>query len=102
MIHGDFAPINVIVGADGEIAALLDFEHARAASPVVDVAWWGWVVRHHHPEAWAAAWPTFRAAAGVEPGVTDADLHALALLELARRVDVGRGRRGASSLAWSA
>ena len=52
----------------------------------MDVAWWGWVVRHHHPEAWAAAWPTFRAAAGVEPGVTDADLHALALLELARRV----------------
>ena len=83
--HGDFAPINVIVDADREIAAVLDLEHARLGPPHTDVAWWGWVVRHHHPEAWAAAWPTFRAAAGVEAEVPDAELHALALLELARR-----------------
>jgi aminoglycoside phosphotransferase (APT) family kinase protein len=83
--HGDYAPINVIVDAEGEITALLDFEHVTLGPPNTDVAWWGWVVRHHHPEAWAAAWPTFRSAAGVEPDVPDADLQALALFELARR-----------------
>ena len=68
VVHGDFAPVNVIVGPDGEILALVDLEHARLGSPMADVAWWGWVVRHHHPDAWRAAWPTLRAAAGVPPG----------------------------------
>jgi aminoglycoside phosphotransferase (APT) family kinase protein len=87
-VHGDFAPVNVVVGADGEIDALLDFEHAGTGSALLDVAWWGWVVRHHHPEAWKAAWPTFLVAAGLEPGRFDATLHELALQTLAERAAV--------------
>jgi aminoglycoside phosphotransferase (APT) family kinase protein len=85
LIHGDYAPINVIVDDEGEISALLDLEHTHVGRPHTDVAWWGWVVRHHHPEAWAAAWPTFRLAAGVDPSVSLADLNALALVQLVER-----------------
>lgn len=45
--HGDFAPVNVLV-AEGEITGLLDFESARLADPLFDVAWWSWVVGFHH------------------------------------------------------
>ena len=84
-VHGDFAPVNVVVGADGEIAALLDFEHSGTGPALLDAAWWGWVVRHHHPEAWTAAWPTFLAAAGIEPGHVEVRLHELVLRTLASR-----------------
>ena len=84
-VHGDFAPINVILAADGSVAALLDFEHADIGDPLTDVAWWGWVVRHHHPDAWAAAWPTFCAAAGADPARDGPILRALTLDGLSRR-----------------
>ncbi len=84
-VHGDFAPVNVVVAPDGTIAALLDFEHAHAGDPLEDVAWWGWVVRHHHPDAWHAAWPTFCAAAGADPDRDGPTLRALMLDELSRR-----------------
>lgn len=84
-IHGDFAPVNVVLDADGEIAALLDFEHAGLGPALLDVAWWGWVVRHHHPEPWASSWPTFLRAAGLEPDLVEAPLHELALRTLADR-----------------
>lgn len=83
--HGDFAPINVIVDADGAIVALLDFEHAGPGPGLLDVAWWGWVVRHHHPKAWEAAWPVFLAGAGLECGPVEVGLHALALQALEDR-----------------
>lgn len=84
-VHGDFAPINVILGNDGTVRALLDFEHARVGDPCEDIAWWGWVVRHHHPDAWQAAWPVFCAAAGSDPDEDGTVLHALAIRQLARR-----------------
>lgn len=84
-VHGDFAPVNVVIQADGEIAALVDFEHAGSGPALLDVAWWGWVVRHHHAEAWAAAWPTFVGASGLAPGRLDATLHELVLRTLAAR-----------------
>ena len=86
-VHGDFAPVNVILAADGTIAALLDFEHAHVGDPLADVAWWGWVVRHHHPDAWDAAWPTFCLAAGADPGHDASILRALMLEELSRRAE---------------
>jgi aminoglycoside phosphotransferase (APT) family kinase protein len=84
-IHGDFAPVNVVMGADGEIGALLDFEHTGTGPALLDVAWWGWVVRHHHQDAWTAAWPTFLSAAGLERGRVEARLHELVLRTLADR-----------------
>jgi aminoglycoside phosphotransferase (APT) family kinase protein len=47
------------------ILGLLDFEFARIADPLFDAAWWGWVVRYHHPERWVYAWPHLLAAAGI-------------------------------------
>jgi aminoglycoside phosphotransferase (APT) family kinase protein len=70
-VHGDLAPVNVILAPDGAIRALLDVEHAALGSPAADAAWWGWVVRHHHPEAWSASWPTFLEAAGLVAGDGD-------------------------------
>lgn len=85
-VHGDFAPINVILGADGTVRAVIDFEHAHVGDPRADIAWWGWVVRHHHPDAWQAAWPAFCAAAGADLDEDGAVLHALAIRELVRRL----------------
>jgi aminoglycoside phosphotransferase (APT) family kinase protein len=84
-VHGDFAPINVILGADGTVRALLDFEHARVGDPREDIAWWGWVVRHHHPDAWHAAWPVFCTAAGSDPVEDATVLQALVIRQLVRR-----------------
>ncbi len=93
-VHGDFAPINVIVDTEGGIRALLDFEHAHLGDPLEDVAWWCWVVRHHHPDAWHAAWPTFCAAAGVDSVHDGPTIHALVLRTLARRAGAARDAQG--------
>jgi aminoglycoside phosphotransferase (APT) family kinase protein len=85
--HGDFCPVNVLLTADRRptiddrrpttedptavvrgqpsIVGLLDFEFARIADPLFDAAWWGWVVRYHHPARWIHAWPQLLAAAGI-------------------------------------
>ena len=85
LVHGDFAPINVILDGEGAVRALLDWEHTHLGDPLEDAAWWCWVVRHHHPHAWRAAWPIFCAAAGVDPVVDGPIIHALMLRELGRR-----------------
>jgi aminoglycoside phosphotransferase (APT) family kinase protein len=64
--HGDFAPVNVVLDDAGHIAALLDLDRVGPGPPETDVAWWGWVVRHHHPEVWWASMPTFLEAAGAD------------------------------------
>jgi aminoglycoside phosphotransferase (APT) family kinase protein len=107
-VHGDFAPINVLVDAAGEIVALLDLEHARTGPRGVDVAWWGWVVRHHHPVAWAAAWRPLCTAAGMDPDADAARLHAQMLAWLLDRAGtaldpIARSRwieRLAAAAAW--
>jgi aminoglycoside phosphotransferase (APT) family kinase protein len=77
--HGDFCPVNVLIDGQrtiddrqGErenttiaVVGLLDLEFARIADPLFDAAWWGWVVRYHHPERWLHAWPHLLAAAGI-------------------------------------
>jgi aminoglycoside phosphotransferase (APT) family kinase protein len=94
--HGDFCPVNALIQADEgpfdaaqdkrrtkdedgvvrpdeapiskvQIVGLLDLEFARIADPLFDTAWWGWVVRYHHPERWVHAWPDLLAAAGITP-----------------------------------
>ena len=64
--HGDFAPVNIVLDDAGQIAALLDLDRVGPGPPDIDVAWWGWVVRHHHPEVWRASMITFLEAAGAD------------------------------------
>ena len=46
LVHGDFAPYNVIVDAQsGVIQAVIDWELAHAGRPVVDLAWMEWNMR---------------------------------------------------------
>src|SRR5262245_60225405 len=47
------------------VVGLLDVDYARVADPLFDAAWWGWVVRYHHPEYWVVAWPELLRAAGI-------------------------------------
>lgn len=87
LAHGDFAPANVLV-SDDRISALLDWEFARRADPLFDVAWWGWLVRYHHPGEYAAAWPILLEAAAFHKQDERFEdqvftLQALRLLELA-------------------
>ncbi|MDD5564953.1 MAG: phosphotransferase, partial [Thermoanaerobaculaceae bacterium] len=104
--HGDFAPVNVLVvptpGRRAEaIAALLDLEFARLADPLLDAAWWGWIVRFHHPARWDAAWPAFLAAAG-RPDASAAFADRVRALQLLRLLEllVRAGRRAADT--WAA
>lgn len=90
-VHGDFAPINVVVDGACHVSALLDFEHAHVGDPLEDVAWWSWVVRHHHPDAWRASWSTFCDLAGVDRVADGPIIHALMVKELARRAAGVRG-----------
>jgi aminoglycoside phosphotransferase (APT) family kinase protein len=89
--HGDFCPVNALVETtdyrppttDEEprtenreprtnntehpplrVVGLVDLDYARVADPLFDAAWWGWVVRYHHPERWIVAWPELLRAAG--------------------------------------
>ena len=48
-----------------QVVGLLDVDYARVADPLFDAAWWGWVVRYHHPERWIVAWPELLRAAGI-------------------------------------
>lgn len=85
LVHGDFAPINVILDGEGAVRALLDWEHTHLGDPLEDAAWWCWVVRHHHPDAWRMAWPTFCTVAGIDQVDDGPIIHALTLRELGRR-----------------
>ncbi len=108
--HGDFAPVNVLVAPDRgrrgrTIAALLDLEFARLADPLLDAAWWGWIVRFHHPGRWPAAWPAFLAAAGLatdrkrEPALFAERIRSLQLLRLLELAD---RRSGRAATEWAA
>lgn len=99
-VHGDFAPINVIVDEDGAIRALLDFDYARSGDPLEDVAWWGWVVRHHHPAVWHVAWAAFLDAAGIDPEADGPAIRALTLRELGHRAAASPSAAGAER--WTA
>jgi aminoglycoside phosphotransferase (APT) family kinase protein len=93
--HGDFVPVNVVVAPSGELL-LLDLEDVASAPRLFDLAWWGWVVRYHHPDAWATGWPALLDGAGL---TRDATLDEAAVLignlrclERAARMPPGPGR----------
>jgi aminoglycoside phosphotransferase (APT) family kinase protein len=77
LAHGDFAPVNVLT--DGtRITGLVDFESARRADVLFDVAWWAWSVSFSGDLA--QAWPAFRAAAAV--AADEPRIHALQVLRM--------------------
>ena len=109
--HGDFGPQNVLVVGE-RISGLLDFEDARIGDPLLDVAWWAWLIRAHTPEAFTRTWRPFLDAAGIdpsEPGFEDrvVTLAILLILETAERFrhsaperHAGWGERISRTLAW--
>ena len=109
--HGDFGPQNVLVVGD-RISGLLDFEDARIGDPLVDVAWWAWLIRAHTPEAFTRTWRPFLCAARIdatEDGFEDriVTLAILLILETAERFrrsaperHAGWGERISRTLAW--
>jgi hypothetical protein len=64
--HGDFVPVNFILGHAYEVAALLDLADVALRHPLLDVAWWCLVVRHHHPVAYPNLRPEFLQAGGLQ------------------------------------
>jgi aminoglycoside phosphotransferase (APT) family kinase protein len=46
IVHGDFRPGNIMVGPDGPVRALLDWELSTLGDPLADLGWllayWGW------------------------------------------------------------
>lgn len=64
-VHGDLVPVNFIIH-DGEVAALVDFEFARVAEPLLDAGWFDSIVAFHHPGEHRAAWQAFLAASGID------------------------------------
>jgi len=82
LAHGDFGATNVLV-ADGRLTGLLDWEFARLADPLFDIAWWAWLLRFHTPAAYARTWPLFAAAARVDADeVTGRRIETLQLLRV--------------------
>jgi len=76
---------------DGSLAATLDFEFTRIGDPLDDIAWWGWVVRYHHPPAWTWAWRSICQEADIDLDAEAPVLRALMLRELVRRVERATG-----------
>ncbi len=82
VVHGDLAPVNVLV-RDGRPAAVLDLDRVQLAHPLYDAAWFAWVVSFHHPAVADVACDAFALADGRSVGLrTDlAWLWPLQLLE---------------------
>ena len=96
LAHGDFVPVNVLLAADGSLAAILDLGSWRIAHPWLDVAWWGLVVQTFHPEAWVTAWPALQSAAGVP---SDDDAAAIIRrLQLLRSLEAGATQNDPAAL----
>jgi aminoglycoside phosphotransferase (APT) family kinase protein len=77
LVHGDLVPANGLI-RDAAAAALLDLEAVRLGEPLLDAAWFAWIVRFHHPAVSQAAWAAFAAAGGIDAG----DAATVALLEI--------------------
>jgi Ser/Thr protein kinase RdoA (MazF antagonist) len=92
-VHGDLIPVNILIRR-GQLSALLDFEFVRLADPLLDAAWFDWIVAYHHPADEPAAWRAFVTAADLddhEP-VTRELLRVLPLVRLLEILDDDRLR----------
>lgn len=65
LVHGDLVPVNILTRR-GHLAGLLDFEFVRLSDPLLDAAWFDWIVAYHHPADEPAAWHGFINAAGLD------------------------------------
>jgi hypothetical protein len=84
------------------VVGLLDVDYARVADPLFDAAWWGWVVRYHHPERWIVAWPVLLQAAGIS--IDQAMLERVRILQRLRcleAVDEARRARADAAAMWA-
>jgi aminoglycoside phosphotransferase (APT) family kinase protein len=102
LAHGDWAPVNVIVERRA-VVAVLDWEFARLADPLFDVAWWGWIVSYHHPDVYLHAWPAFLETAGItlDP-LTLERIHAIESLRLLEALAAPAPMSGATDrAAWA-
>jgi aminoglycoside phosphotransferase (APT) family kinase protein len=101
LAHGDLAPVNLVVDGD-RLAVLLDLERLRVAPVGFDAAWFGLLVRHHHPARWPDARLPLLTAAGLRDDRVTAlaldDLAVLACLEML----AGLPRRAPAREAWAA
>jgi hypothetical protein len=94
VVHGDFAPYNVIVSEDGaEVRAIVDWEAAHVGDSLVDLAWCEWQCQRLFPRHGYALSELF-AGFGWSPSraVLDAALDA-------RLSELSRGALAASTIA---
>jgi aminoglycoside phosphotransferase (APT) family kinase protein len=85
-VHGDLVPVNIVV-RHRSLAALLDLGSVRVADPLLDAAWFDWIVAFHHPAEEAAAWRAFVTSSGLDD--QDATTrHLLRILPLVQLVEL--------------
>lgn len=84
VVHGDLAPVNVLV-RDGGLAAVLDLDRVQPAHPLYDAAWFAWIVSFHHPGVADVACDAFALADGRSAG-SRTDLAWLWPLQLLERL----------------
>jgi len=83
-VHGDLAPVNVLV-RNARLVAVLDLDRVQMAHPLYDAAWFAWVVWFHHPDVADAACDAFALVAG-RPSRPRADLAWMWPLQLLERM----------------
>ena len=88
LVHGDVQPTNLLIGDDGLVTGLLDWEAAKSGPPAFDFGWWDWFSR-----ARGTPWPTERLLEryGDVPDDTD-ELRRLVVLRVETRIQCSRLR----------
>ena len=77
-------PHNILVGDDGRVCGVLDWEAAKSGPPAFDFGWWDWYGRHR-----STPWPTERLLEryGDVPDDTD-ELRRLVVLRIETRASM--------------
>jgi aminoglycoside phosphotransferase (APT) family kinase protein len=98
LVHGDLVPVNMLMH-DGALRALLDLEAAHVGEPLLDAAWFSWIVGYHHPEVEPAASGAFAREAGLmrtddRTAALWAALPSIRILEILARLPARARARG--------